>query len=175
MRRFPPPIDAPSLAMVAMSVSLLVCWAIARLGGPVFPAEALAEWIMAHTPPDRANATLDRMGDIARPFALLGGLTFAAVFVTHGAIFLAIRTTDDIRRRAKLLASRSGLIEANHIRAFDPSCSLLNFPERAAIGQPGFSLERFLIISNCCDPVGSAECSLHLVQQLQSFRRRAFR
>ena len=38
------------------------------------------------------------LGDLLSPFALLGGVTFTAVFVAHGAIFLALRTTDDLRR-----------------------------------------------------------------------------
>jgi cytochrome d ubiquinol oxidase subunit II len=43
---------------------------------------------------------------------MLGGLTFVAVFLTHGAIFLALRTTDDLRVRANQLATRTGVVAA---------------------------------------------------------------
>ena len=46
------------------------------------------------------------------PFALLGGVTFTAVFVAHGAIFLALRTTDELRERANRLAGWTGLVAA---------------------------------------------------------------
>ncbi|WP_329479615.1 cytochrome d ubiquinol oxidase subunit II [Kribbella sp. NBC_01484] len=63
-------------------------------------------------PLDNSFEYVGSLGDLLSPFALLGGLTFAAVFVAHGAIFLALRTTDDLRRRANALASRAGLIAA---------------------------------------------------------------
>lgn len=59
-------------------------------------------------PLDASFEYVGNLGDLLSPVALLGGLTFAAVFVTHGAIFLALRTTDDLRRRANRLASRAG-------------------------------------------------------------------
>ncbi|MEV5962245.1 cytochrome d ubiquinol oxidase subunit II [Kribbella sp. NPDC051952] len=63
-------------------------------------------------PLDDSFEYVGNLGDLLSPFALLGGLTFAAVFVTHGAIFLALRTTDDLRGRANRLASRAGLVAA---------------------------------------------------------------
>src|SRR6266545_6254781 len=63
-------------------------------------------------PLDASYEYVGTLGDLLSPFALLGGLTFAAVFVTHGAIFLALRTTDDLRRRANRLASRAGVVAA---------------------------------------------------------------
>jgi cytochrome bd ubiquinol oxidase subunit II len=50
--------------------------------------------------------------DLLNPYALLGGLTTLTLFVTHGAIFLALKTTGDVRRRANRLASRIGLVAA---------------------------------------------------------------
>ncbi len=63
-------------------------------------------------PLDKSFEYVGNLGDLLSPFAVLGGLTFAAVFVTHGAIFLALRTTDDLRRRANRLASRAGVVAA---------------------------------------------------------------
>ncbi|WP_407342588.1 cytochrome d ubiquinol oxidase subunit II [Pengzhenrongella phosphoraccumulans] len=40
------------------------------------------------------------------PFTLLGGVTTAALFLTHGAVFLALKTDGDIRVRAGKLAEK---------------------------------------------------------------------
>ncbi|MFB6397111.1 cytochrome d ubiquinol oxidase subunit II [Polymorphospora lycopeni] len=47
---------------------------------------------------------------LLNPYGLLGGATFLAVFVTHGALFLALKTAGDIRERANRLAGRAGLV-----------------------------------------------------------------
>ena len=44
--------------------------------------------------------------DLLHPYALLGGLVTLTLFLTHGANFLALRTTGDVRDRAKALAQR---------------------------------------------------------------------
>ncbi len=44
--------------------------------------------------------------DLLHPYALLGGLVTLSVFLTQGANFLALRTTGDVRDRAKALAQR---------------------------------------------------------------------
>jgi cytochrome d ubiquinol oxidase subunit II len=49
------------------------------------------------------------LGDLVSPFALLGGVAFTVLFVAHGAIFLALKTTGEIRERANRLASLCGL------------------------------------------------------------------
>ncbi|GHJ16713.1 MULTISPECIES: cytochrome d ubiquinol oxidase subunit II [unclassified Micromonospora] len=46
--------------------------------------------------------------DLLHPYALLGGLTTLGLFATHGAVFLALKTTGDIRQRAGTLAVRLG-------------------------------------------------------------------
>ena len=46
---------------------------------------------------------------LLNPFALLGGVTTALIFLTHGAIFLALKTDGDLRRRASALASRASV------------------------------------------------------------------
>ncbi|KRC50301.1 MULTISPECIES: cytochrome d ubiquinol oxidase subunit II [unclassified Nocardioides] len=42
--------------------------------------------------------------DLLNPYALLGGLTTLALFVTHGALFIALKTDGEIRHRARRLA-----------------------------------------------------------------------
>jgi cytochrome bd ubiquinol oxidase subunit II len=44
--------------------------------------------------------------DLLNPYSLLGGLTTLTLFALHGAVFLALRTTGDLRRRAARLAGR---------------------------------------------------------------------
>ncbi|MCU0300517.1 MAG: cytochrome d ubiquinol oxidase subunit II [Candidatus Nanopelagicales bacterium] len=46
--------------------------------------------------------------NLLNPFALLGGLTFVAIFLTHGAIFLSLKTTGEIRERAYAVGLRTG-------------------------------------------------------------------
>jgi len=43
---------------------------------------------------------------LLNPYALLGGLTTLSVFTLHGAVFLALKTTGDVRDRARALAGR---------------------------------------------------------------------
>jgi cytochrome d ubiquinol oxidase subunit II len=47
--------------------------------------------------------------DLLNPFALLGGATTALIFLTHGAIFVSMKTDGDIRGRAASLAERLSL------------------------------------------------------------------
>ena len=44
--------------------------------------------------------------------ALLGGLVTLSLFVTHGAIFLSLKTVGEIRSRARSIATRTGLAAA---------------------------------------------------------------
>ncbi|MFC0032082.1 cytochrome d ubiquinol oxidase subunit II [Micromonospora chaiyaphumensis] len=46
--------------------------------------------------------------DLLHPYALLGGVTTLGLFLTHGAVFLALKTTGDIRERAGALAVKVG-------------------------------------------------------------------
>lgn len=58
-------------------------------------------------PLDAAGEHTGDLGDLLHPYALLGGATTAALFATHGAVFLALKTTGDLRRRAGALARRT--------------------------------------------------------------------
>ena len=44
---------------------------------------------------------------LLNPFALLGGATTALIFLTHGAVFLALKSDGDVRARAGAFAARS--------------------------------------------------------------------
>jgi cytochrome d ubiquinol oxidase subunit II len=46
------------------------------------------------------------------PVPLLGGLTFVALFLTHGAFFIALKTDGPIRHEARALGIRAGLVSA---------------------------------------------------------------
>ncbi|MBO3083931.1 cytochrome d ubiquinol oxidase subunit II [Cellulomonas fengjieae] len=47
---------------------------------------------------------------LLNPFALLGGATTALIFLTHGAVFLALKSDGEIRARAGAFAARSSLL-----------------------------------------------------------------
>ena len=48
--------------------------------------------------------------DLLNPFALLGGATTGLIFLTHGAVFLTLKTDGDVRRRAGVLAARLAVL-----------------------------------------------------------------
>jgi len=60
-------------------------------------------------PIDSSHEFVGSLGSLLSPFAVLGGVAFTAVFVAHGAIFLALKTTGELRQRANRFASLSGL------------------------------------------------------------------
>lgn len=47
---------------------------------------------------------------LLNPFSLLGGLVTLTLFLTHGAIFISLKTDGDLRYRARALAIRLGLV-----------------------------------------------------------------
>jgi len=56
--------------------------------------------------------------NLLNPYALLGGIVTLSVFLTHGAIFLALKTDGTIRQRSNELALKLGLIAAVSAVAF---------------------------------------------------------
>ncbi|SDB80497.1 cytochrome bd-I ubiquinol oxidase subunit 2 apoprotein [Raineyella antarctica] len=52
------------------------------------------------------------------PFALLGGVLFVVLFLTHGAAFIALKTDGEIRARARRFASRTGAVAILAMLAF---------------------------------------------------------
>ena len=49
---------------------------------------------------------------LLNPLSLLGGVVFVALFLTHGAIFVALKTDGNIRYEARLIAQRVGIVAA---------------------------------------------------------------
>jgi cytochrome bd ubiquinol oxidase subunit II len=49
---------------------------------------------------------------LLNPYGLLGGLVTLALFTTHGAVFLALKTDGEIRVRANKIAGQVGLVAA---------------------------------------------------------------
>lgn len=47
---------------------------------------------------------------LLNPFALLGGATTALIFLTHGAVFLALKSDGDVRARAGAFAARASVL-----------------------------------------------------------------
>lgn len=50
--------------------------------------------------------------NLLNPYALLGGLVTLTLFLTHGAIFLTLKMSGDIRERAHALVTKIGLVAA---------------------------------------------------------------
>ncbi|MEU4531989.1 cytochrome d ubiquinol oxidase subunit II [Micromonospora ureilytica] len=87
-------------------------WDTAIVVGSLLPAilwgVAFAN-ILRGVPLDADHEYVGGLLDLLNPYALLGGATTLALFLTHGAVFLALKTTGDIRERAGALAVRLGV------------------------------------------------------------------
>ncbi|MEQ6902533.1 cytochrome d ubiquinol oxidase subunit II [Nocardioides sp. YIM 152588] len=63
----------------------------------------------------KIDADLEYVGgfwELLNPYAILGGLTTTALFLVHGAMFVALKTEGPIRGEARNLAVRIGLVAA---------------------------------------------------------------
>jgi cytochrome d ubiquinol oxidase subunit II len=60
-------------------------------------------------PIDADKQYVGNLFDLLSPFALLGGVVTALIFLMHGAIFIALKTDGEIRERAGALAARLAL------------------------------------------------------------------
>ncbi len=84
-------------------------WDRAIFWGSALPAllwgVAFADFI--HGVPLGANAVwTGTFFDLVKPYALLGGLSTLALFTLHGATYLGLKASGDVRRRAQHIASR---------------------------------------------------------------------
>jgi cytochrome d ubiquinol oxidase subunit II len=68
--------------------------------------------IVAGVPIDAHKEYTGNLFTLLNPYGLLGGLTTALLFATHGALFLGLKTDGEIRHRARGLALRLGLATA---------------------------------------------------------------
>lgn len=90
-------------------------WDWCIFGGSVVPAVL---WGVAFTNMVRGvpiDADMEYTGgflDLLTPVALLGGLVTLGLFVTHGAMFLALKTDGPVRHDARVVAVRVGLVSA---------------------------------------------------------------
>ena len=55
---------------------------------------------------DAQKQVVSSLFDLLNPYALLGGVTTAVVFALHGAVFLALKSADEIREDAVAIAAR---------------------------------------------------------------------
>jgi len=97
-------------------------------GSPIAPLEG--------TTADNAS-NLNYVGnffDLLNPYALLMGVMTLTVFTTHGAIFLALKTSGEVRASARSAALRVGLVAA--IAAVATLLWTQVFSERVAITLP---------------------------------------
>lgn len=97
-------------------------------GSPIAPLEG--------TTADNAS-NLNYVGnffDLLNPYALLMGVMTLTVFTTHGAIFLALKTSGEVREAARSAALRVGLIAA--VAAVATLLWTQVFSERVAITLP---------------------------------------
>lgn len=68
--------------------------------------------IVRGVPIDETKDFTGTIFTLLNPFGLLGGVVTLLLFLTHGAMFLALKTDGDIRHRARALAVKLGLAAA---------------------------------------------------------------
>ena len=90
-------------------------WDYAIFLGSALPAllwgVALTNVVMG-VPIDAQREYTGNLFTLLNPIGLLGGLTTVALFLTHGAIFLALKTEGDIRQEARALSLKTGAVAA---------------------------------------------------------------
>src|SRR6185295_12619453 len=90
-------------------------WDAAIFVGSALPAllwgVALTNVVMG-LPIDAHKEYTGNLFTLLNPVGLLGGLTTVALFLTHGAIFIALKTEGDIRHEARRLAVKVGAVAA---------------------------------------------------------------
>ncbi len=90
-------------------------WDRALIYGSLVPAilwgVAFAN-IVHGVPIDADKEFTGNLFTLLNPFGLLGGLVTLGLFLTHGAMYTALKTTGDIRLRARELSVRLGLVTA---------------------------------------------------------------
>ena len=96
-------------------------WDVAIVVGSFVPAllwgVAFAN-IVHGVPIDADGEYVGGFFNLLSPYALLGGVTTLLLFLTHGAMFIALKTDGPIRREARSLAGRLGLLAAVAAVAF---------------------------------------------------------
>ncbi|MUM18930.1 cytochrome d ubiquinol oxidase subunit II [Mycobacterium sp. CBMA271] len=75
-------------------------WIPALLWGVAFSS------LLAGLPVDGAKQLTLSLGDVLRPYVLLGGVVFVGLFVFHGALFIALKTAGEVREDAVAIAHK---------------------------------------------------------------------
>jgi cytochrome d ubiquinol oxidase subunit II len=90
-------------------------WDLAIILGSFVPAllwgVAFAN-IVRGVPIDENAEYVGGFFNLLSPYALLGGITTLLLFLTHGALFVALKTDGGIRHRARALALKAGVAAA---------------------------------------------------------------
>jgi cytochrome d ubiquinol oxidase subunit II len=90
-------------------------WEAAIFFGSLIPAllwgVAFAN-IVAGVPIDKDGNFTGNLFSLLNPYGLLGGLVTLTLFLTHGAAYLGLKTTDQLRARANRLVLPLGLVAA---------------------------------------------------------------
>jgi cytochrome d ubiquinol oxidase subunit II len=88
-------------------------WDTAIFVGSLLPAilwgVAFAN-IVRGVPVDAAQQFTGNLFTLLNPYGLLGGLTTLALFIAHGALFLELKTTGELRARATRVAWQAGAV-----------------------------------------------------------------
>jgi cytochrome d ubiquinol oxidase subunit II len=74
--------------------------------------------IVRGVPIDAAHHYTGSFFTLLNPYALLGGLTTLSVFTLHGAVFIALKTTGELRDRARKMVLLTGPVAALFAVAF---------------------------------------------------------
>jgi len=91
--------------------------------------------IVRGVPIDEINGHHEYTGGffyLLNPYSLLGGIVTLTVFLTHGAIFLSLKTAGEIRKKSRALATRYGLIAAVAAVAY-LVWTIISLPEKKTI------------------------------------------
>lgn len=90
-------------------------WDLAIFVGSFVPAllwgVAIANLVRG-IPIEAEGAYVGGLLDLLSPYALLGGVTSLAMFLLHGAVYLALKTDGEVAQRAHTLGVRLGLVVA---------------------------------------------------------------
>ncbi|MGO3885760.1 MAG: cytochrome d ubiquinol oxidase subunit II [Mycetocola sp.] len=74
--------------------------------------------IVQGVPLDEGHNYIGGFFALLNPYALLGGVTTLLLFFTHGVVFVTLKTTGELRDRARALATKSGVVTVVVAAAF---------------------------------------------------------
>ncbi len=94
-----------------------LCMTVGSLLIPLLVGVGLGD-LLAGLPIDSAHNFTGNFFDLLTPYGLWTGLTLVALCLFHGAVFLTLRTTDEIRARARALSRPLGWIASALVVGF---------------------------------------------------------